>query len=841
MEDDEDETRVGESFFNADPMEQTFIDSSSLSSIRDKVLADRLAKPESTQPQPILQALSQVGEGTRTNTDVSSVSKEITKNESAPIAPPNPLGVFMGQSEATRPGQGNFVHRGGDALKVHEDEVDLVSFQQVSYQTLGMIAAGSMGEVEEAKDLQLRRRVAFKKLRKQLANQPGLVKRFLREAQITAQLEHPAIVPVYSLEHTSENVPAYTMKFVRGKTFEKLISETISEYQSDGELPDEYSLNTRLEHFLKVCDAMSYAHSKGVIHRDLKPANIMTGSYREVYVMDWGVAKLMEDFIRDQNLSDPVELTENLIMSESSRYDDDEFGSDELESTRVGQLLGTPGYMSPEQAVGDHSKLGPWSDLYALGLILFELVYLKPGFQAINKAQLLIRIVEGEKEQAVHRFNDSVPAGLAAIIDKATAREPKDRFQSVEVMVDELRRFLRGDALLVRPENVLQRSFRWLSKHRFSTLVLFMTILMTLGLLVAWSFQESQELLVRAREKERKRNQFWMRFTRHAQRINNHFLKFEGMLKGLAATTEQTLDYGKNYKEPFFQSVDYKQAKKRPVDLKFSRVYRTKVSVNWPVWMLKAEPPPKRKRRRRRRSRKKVPIEVQRLLPLRHYLKRMFLQSRTMSSRRSFRKNRDSLLLKKGAPISWAYIGLEKGITALYPGRGGLPNNFEPRKHRWYIQSSRKTGISWGSPYVDVLGTGLILPCSTAIYDANNQFLGVVGLELTFKYVIDHLLFLPGAFAKQKSYLLDSKARVMVRSVDRKKTFGKGKSSGHKVLESKVFHLSKVVKEIKNKRSGFIEAKINGRPSLVFFQRLNALGWYYAFELDASKLYGEIE
>ena len=150
-----------------------------------------------------------------------------------------------------------------------------------------------MGTVHVARDVELLRRVALKELSLEVAHDRSARSRFVREVQVTAQLDHPHIVPVYGLEVASGGRPAYAMKLVEGQTFGQLIADTRAFYEKKAPPDEDHALPARLEHFLKVCDAIAYAHERGVVHRDLKPANLMVGRHNEVYVMDWGICRLM--------------------------------------------------------------------------------------------------------------------------------------------------------------------------------------------------------------------------------------------------------------------------------------------------------------------------------------------------------------------------------------------------------------------------------------------------------------------------------------------------------------------------------------------------------------------
>lgn len=209
------------------------------------------------------------------------------------------------------------------------------------YEILGKLGEGAMGAVSLARDPVLRRTVALKSLLPRASRDGALLQRFVSEMQITAQLDHPHIVPVYGFDRKDASV-SYAMKLVQGKELEQLLRETAALVKSNSPLDVEHALSTRLEIFVKVCDAVAYAHSRGVIHRDLKPANVMIGRFNEVYVVDWGVARQIgvagsaQDRAAESMKEDPSALPSN--------------------QTRIGAIVGTPQYMSPEQAAAKNSS-----------------------------------------------------------------------------------------------------------------------------------------------------------------------------------------------------------------------------------------------------------------------------------------------------------------------------------------------------------------------------------------------------------------------------------------------------------------------------------------------------
>ena len=243
----------------------------------------------------------------------------------------------------------------------------------------GRTLRGGLGEVFVALDAELHREVALKQILEKHADDPVSRQRFVAEAEITGGLEHPGIVPVYGVGTTAGGRPYYAMRFIKGDS----LKEAIEHFHGDDALkdnPGRRSLELRklLRRFTDICNAIDYAHSRGVIHRDLKPANIILGKHGETLVVDWGLAKAI-------GRADPS-VGEQTIAPSSS-------GSSE---TLPGSALGTPAYMSPEQASGDLDRLGPRSDVYSLGATLYCLLTGKPPFEGDDIGEILRKVQAGD-------------------------------------------------------------------------------------------------------------------------------------------------------------------------------------------------------------------------------------------------------------------------------------------------------------------------------------------------------------------------------------------------------------------------------------------------------------
>ncbi|AKF09723.1 Serine/threonine protein kinase PpkA [Sandaracinus amylolyticus] len=287
------------------------------------------------------------------------------------------------------------------------------------YAPTGTLGAGSSAEVQLCRDGRIGRDVAVKVLRADQSEDRDARTRFLREARLQGRLEHPGVVPVYELADAERARPWFTMKRVRGITLEGVIARLVAR---DAETCARFTRARLLAAFVQCCRTIDFAHAQNVVHRDLSPRNVMLGEFGEVHVLDWGLARL----------SDPGERT---------RANEE----DDLSETRPGQALGTPGYMSPEQALGD-PDVGPEADVYALGVILFEILATRPfnpGSTTRERLDLTIRGIE--PSAALAGGEHDVPPELARVIASATRAHPGERTRTARELADAVERFLDGD------------------------------------------------------------------------------------------------------------------------------------------------------------------------------------------------------------------------------------------------------------------------------------------------------------------------------------------------------------------------------------------------------------
>lgn len=325
-------------------------------------------------------------------------------------------------------------------------------------------AQGGLGTVSVAFDAQLQRQVALKEMRHDRRADPALRQRFVNEAEITGQLEHPGIVPVYALEQAGGE-PFYAMRFVQGRT----LTEAIHEFHKN---PSYRSLVFRdlLKRFADVCQTMAYAHSQGVIHRDLKPDNLLLGPFGEALVLDWGLAKRLGSTETKTTHAMPKDEMTTLTSGADTR---------DSSLTEAGQVLGTPAYMAPEQALG-RPDVGTGVDTYALGAILYQVLCGVTPYAGLTTRDVMDRLRQGVPAPAPRSRSPGVPRPLEAICQKAMAGQEDARYQSALAMAEDVNRWLADEPVMAWKEPMTARVAR-LSRRNPKVSVLALVLLVVFG------------------------------------------------------------------------------------------------------------------------------------------------------------------------------------------------------------------------------------------------------------------------------------------------------------------------------------------------------------------------
>ncbi|MEE2989810.1 MAG: protein kinase [Planctomycetota bacterium] len=324
------------------------------------------------------------------------------------------------------------------------------------------LAEGSQGQVYVAQDTRLGREVVLKQLH---SDNDETMSRFMHEAQVTGQLEHPNIVPVYGLGWDKNNSPYYTMKYVRGRTLGDLVDDYHQEKKD--EPASRILFRELLEAFISVCNAVGYSHTRNIIHRDLKPDNIAVGEFGEVMVLDWGLA---------EHLGQPEENAST--RKSTPRPDQGQVLSP--------QIVGTPNYMPPEQARGEIDMVDTRADIYSLGAILFYIIAGRPPRHPNpeNFDQLIEQVAAGQIP-ALRQLDPQAPKELDAICTHALQLQPDDRYQQVASLSDDLKQWLAREPVSVYPEPWFKKTARWARNHKTMVTTISSIAVVTLGILAS--------------------------------------------------------------------------------------------------------------------------------------------------------------------------------------------------------------------------------------------------------------------------------------------------------------------------------------------------------------------
>ena len=521
------------------------------------------------------------------------------------------------------------------------------------------------------------------------------------------------------------------MKLVNGVDLARLLDDAHEMLERGQPLDDEHKLEKRLEIFLKICDAIDFAHSKGVVHRDLKPANVMIGRHNEVYLMDWGIARLVG--------SGAQALDAGITVGE------DDVPPNDLTRTRVGALIGTPPYMSPEQAAGKNAELDGRSDQYAMGLILQECVSLKRAVDGTALDQALKKAMEARPDpppSGPHAV--PMPRELAAIVRRATQKAPADRYPSMKALADDVRRYLAGEPVSVLAEGTMRKVGRWLGKHRMAAVTIVLGVglagsVATIGALVV-----GQARVDAMHARELRVSQLQTESAIEAQLVDRELTRYEAALAEFVGAAQIVLS-----KAPPVEaapSCTPTCSRRAPLASTVSRA----------VDPLMAQAGERAHADRVGRARRVACVgrggaEIARLARARvpraaHRLER---RRRAQALGRGAAR-RDRRRRRAGVPRRRR---LERRRVAHVPGHGRRRRD---RRSRGFVLQAQRfeatTHAAWGP--VTTTGKQASLPLSAALYDETGAFRGVALLEVS----LDRLLARPGV-AKidyvQSRYLVD--------------------------------------------------------------------------------------
>ncbi|MGN0866125.1 MAG: protein kinase [Oligosphaeraceae bacterium] len=582
------------------------------------------------------------------------------------------------------------------------------------YELLRKFAKGGQGIVSKARDKLLRRIVAIKSLRPELLSREAIRKNFLQEALITAQLDHPTVVPIYAIMQDTKEGLHLSMKLLQGETLHEYL-DRVEENAKRG-AASQWSFNARVKNdlstFLKICEGISYAHNRHIIHCDLKPDNIMLGKYGEVYIMDWGLARLVHK------------------------------GQDTPPPGGKIKLDGTPRFIPPEAYAG--VPRDERADIFALGLILFEMVTLRPGYDGGSIKEVVRQVRAGDRNPVAHRFGFRIRRDLVAIIEKACAYDPSDRYQTVQEFTEDLQHFLNDEETDALPDNYPRWFSRYL-RHNIKMVMILALAGWVSALLVSLRSLQKQEkrnqdsLLqsqntVETLQQENLRQQYLELCgsitdanCNNSQRIAFQLQSYANHLQFLALQAATCLQNppqsGTGGGLPVHAVPDFPQ--KESV---YSSVLERNIGLDFCTYFVPEE-----------QSAEKARQEVAQLKPLTPLLQHLVLASNYPSlvippeiTPQELRKQCTDM----GMPIIQAYIATEESHVQLcYPGHNTYRQSYDNHDRLWYQLARKNVSMRnyepvLGLPYLDDTTGFVVLNCTVPIVGKGGEFLGACSLKM---------------------------------------------------------------------------------------------------------------
>lgn len=655
-----------------------------------------------------------------------------------------------------------------------------------NYTLAQKIAGGGQGDIHRAWDTQFQRTVAVKSLLPEKLHSP-VRQAFFHEAQITAQLQHPGIVPIHSMWVDGGDCPHLAMKLVEGLTLRDQLDRLRKQYDP---LPwrkiavrERLQLKERLEMFLKICDTLAYAHDRQVIHRDLKPENIMLGRFGEVYVLDWGLT---------------VSLQESTGLIESG-------------------VCGTPRYIAPE--VLNRRPYGKKADIYQMGLILFELVYLRRAYPLTDPAAALSAGMDGHTAPAEHLYGCRVPPLLQSIIAKATAFRQEERYADIAHLARDIRAFLNQAPVSVEKHPLWSAFTRLLMRNSQKLLAVIALLTLLIFGMISWELARSLHEERQMELKESVLRNIYATYLRNVLFVERRFFEIDGMLLQLASEAAARLE-----KLPppdpamrFYDHRAWRSPETAPPGFRHSGNHDFKVSFQVPLYKVSQTPIP----------------------DLRSYL--TALSPMTRSCNKVILWN--ALHGPGGAgpepgktPISAVYIGLDNGLFMTFPYSGRYPDDFDPRQRPWYrkvLQMPASGKIFWSDPYYDPGMHRTVISASTPVRDRQENIIAVLGLDLEPATMIR--AFMQSDAGDQHicgRYLLNKDGRILASDRD----LGSDARAG---LQLPFPHMQ-LFPEIRKLKTGrlFLDEE---ESQLVIFHYIKALNCYFAEIIDFGRILEELD
>jgi len=704
-------------------------------------------------------------------------------------------------------------HVTSDKVVLDEKELELLPSLSSFYEPGSSFAEGGQGVLRTGRDKFLKRFVAIKDLKKKFLDNKQVVANFVAEAKITSQLDHPSIIPLYGmLSDKKSGGLSIAMKLIHGRSLREALDDHLLECKRHAKKPSilktliPRALREHLEDFVKACDAVAFSHERGVVHRDLKPDNIMIGDHHEVYVMDWGVACL--DTSSDAKKGAAITLM------------------DDAEVERRSTISGTPGFIAPEVVVGNPPSHR--SDQYSLGVILFEIATLKSPVIGTTVEEVFENTRDGNIAPLAHAVRKCHLCGdLKAIIRKAMAVDPKDRYPTVEDLANDVRRFITNEETVARPDNLARKTMRWMVNNRNKAVAVLLLVLLSLAGLAINNLLERNKAIAESKMRALRQVALHSSIEREAHYIDSHMLHVEGILSRAAEKISAAMNGLTRPAEGhprIFRTSDFKLPEPPPGTV-YAPAYKQKVSfktANYklaPGLSLDTATP--------------ALDAVSPVVPtmFAYLADSRFVPDATMRSDDANPRKLKRIASDNGFPVMWVYFGTSDGLLINYPGSGGVKDGYDPRKRLWYKACENTHSVRWSTPYIDAFGLGLIVSASKSVW-SGDELLGVMSVDMTFHHV-RAMMSRAGSVKPyvRGTYLVNRSGEVVLSSHVKKRSLREAKETLGKV-KFKPFPYSQLLREIRKRDSGQFEVVEGEHTLLVGFAPVPTLACYFVEVVD---------
>lgn len=658
----------------------------------------------------------------------------------------------------------------------HPELSDLSSFFAVESQPF---ASGGQGSISRGEDRALGCTVAIKSLHKKHCSDPLNRRNFINEACLTAALDHPAIIPVHGLFGDGQDGLHLAMKLVDGCTLSEYMKQLNDIYTRHGiqRYNERKSLRNRLEIFLRVCDAVSCAHDRNIIHRDLKCENIMLGKYKAVYVTDWGIA------------------------------------CREADAAKLEKVSGTPGYIAPELLT--EKRADRRSDIYSLGIILFELTTLKSAFADEPLNILLAKVQRGMHQELKHKFACAIDPNLAAIIRRAIHLDPAKRYQTVQDLSRDLRKYLANEAVSARKESFLEKFARWGVNHRRGMMITVLAVLLLGSSSTVYTLQKEIRSGIAEQRRTAAINHIQTNIAALSSSMEKRIRHIEYQMDALrmnilfslfAAVPEPVKQTQLNYVE----KESYKNSP--PATYLMSPVYGSRIdSSSWCYFNY---------------LHKSVSAqELQKFTPVALFMQKMLLGTVDTEQIKRFG---NQALLNGTQPAKLVMAALQNGLFVCYPGNGDFPENYDPTTRPWYKQAvANPNEVQWVTPYNDVGSNNeLVTTCALAINDNNGKLIGVAAMDFSLNRLSREMLSAGikyNQFVREKM-LINQHGRIFLKSTESPRRYSWLQST------------PELIQQMLAMQHGTLSVKHDGEEHLLAFSLLKSVQMLYVEDIDLPAL-----